>query len=77
MMMWKRENERSKQITQTHRGKNDEMRCPQPDTNAGKCHIQERHTANIAKTWFHFPLPFLVITPIIFENKLEGDNICF
>ena len=26
-------------------GKN-EMRYPQPDTNADKCHVQERHTAD-------------------------------
>ena len=41
MMTWKREDERSKQITQTHGGKNDEMRCPQPNTNADECHVQE------------------------------------
>ena len=23
-----------------------EMRCPQPDTNADKCHVQEQHTAD-------------------------------
>ena len=23
-----------------------EMRCPQPDTNADKCHVQERHTVD-------------------------------
>ena len=22
------------------------MRCPQPDTNADKCHVQERHTGD-------------------------------
>ena len=49
MMMWKRVDERSKEITQTHGGKNDVMRCPQTDTNADKCHVQERHTANITK----------------------------
>ena len=41
MMTWQRVDERSKEITQTHGGKNDEMRCPQPDTNADKCHVQE------------------------------------
>ena len=41
MMTWQRENERSKEITHTHGGKNDEMRCSQPDTNADKCHVQE------------------------------------
>ena len=24
-----------------------EMRCPQPDTNADKCHVQERQTADM------------------------------
>ena len=66
MTMWQGEDERSKEITQTHGGKNDEMRCPQPDTNADKCHVQERHTTNITKTWFHFPPPLLASTPIIF-----------
>ena len=66
MMMWQRENERSKEITQTHGGKNEKMRCPQPDTNAKKCHVQERHTANITKNWFHSPPPFSASTPIIF-----------
>ena len=75
-MMWQRENERSKGITQTHGGKIDEMRCLQLDTKADKCHVQERHTANITKTWFHFPPPFLASTPIIFEKKLEGDSMC-
>ena len=41
MMMWKRAYERSKYITQTHEGKNDEMRCRQPDTNVDECHVQE------------------------------------
>ena len=46
MMTWKRVDERSKQITQTHGGKNDGMGCSQLDTNADECHVQERHTAN-------------------------------
>ena len=47
MMTWQRVTERSKEITQTHEGKViNEMRCPQPDTNADKCHVQERHTAD-------------------------------
>ena len=66
MMMWQRADERSKEITQTHGGKNEKMRCPKPDTNAEKCHVQERHTTNITKTWLHFPPPFLASTPIIF-----------
>ena len=38
---------RSKGIIQTHEGKaKNEMRCPQPNTNADKCHVQERHTAD-------------------------------
>ena len=41
MMTWKREYERSKEITHTHGGKNEEMTCPQPDTNANECHVQE------------------------------------
>ena len=49
MRMLQRADERSKEITQTHGGNNDEMRCPQPDTNADKCYVQERHTANITK----------------------------
>jgi len=66
----------SKEITQTHGGKNDEMRCPQPDTNADKCHVQERHTADNNDDGSIFPPPFLASTPIIFDNKLEGDSIC-
>ena len=58
MMMWKIIDERSKEITKTHGGKNDEMRYPQPDTNADKCHVQERHTANITRTGFHSPHHF-------------------
>ena len=46
--------------------KNDEMRCPQPDTNVDECHVQERHTANTTKDWFNFPPPFLASTPIMF-----------
>ena len=46
MMMWQRENERSKQITQTHGGKNEEMRCPQPNTNVDEFHAQEQHIAD-------------------------------
>jgi len=46
MMICKRAYERPKQITQTHGGKIDEMRCPQPDNNADECHVQERHTAD-------------------------------
>ena len=57
MMMWQRLDERSKDITQTHGGKSDEMRCPQPEVNADKCHVQEQHNTNITKTWFHFPPP--------------------
>ena len=66
MVTLQRVDDRSKYITQTHGGKNDEIRCPQPDTNADKCHVQEQHTANINKTWFHFTPPFPVSTPIIF-----------
>ena len=72
MMTWKREYERSKYITQTHGGKNDEMRCPQPDTNVDECHVQERHTANITKDWFNFPPPFLASTQLFFKTSLKG-----
>ena len=41
MMTWKRVDQRSKQITQTHEVKNEKMRCPQPNTNADECHVQE------------------------------------
>ena len=41
MTTLQRVDERSKDITKTHGGKNDEMRCPQPNTNADKCHVQE------------------------------------
>ena len=54
----------------------EEMRFPQPDTNADECHVQEQHTANTTTIWFHFPPPFLASTPVIFDNKLEGDSIC-
>ena len=41
MATWQREDEWLIEITQTHGGKkNNEMRCPQPDTNANKCHVQ-------------------------------------
>ena len=66
MMTWKRVDEGSKDITQTHGGKTDEMRCPQLDTNADKCHVQERHTANTTENRFHFSPPFLASTKIIF-----------
>ena len=36
-----RADELSKEITQTHGGKNDKMRCPQPDMTVDKCHVQE------------------------------------
>ena len=65
-MTWQRADERPKQITQTHGGKNDEIRFPQPDTNENECHVQERHTADTTENWFHFPPPFLASTPIIF-----------
>ena len=48
MVTWKRADEWSKEITQTHEGKHiNEMRHPQPEMNADKCHVQERHTANM------------------------------
>ena len=53
-----------------------EMRCPQPDTNADKCHVQERHTADDNDDGSIFSPPFLASTPIIFDNKREGDSIC-
>ena len=53
-----------------------EMRCPQPDTNADKFRVQERHTADDNNDGSIFPPPFLASTPIIFYNKLEGDSIC-
>ena len=69
MMMWQRAYDRSKQITQSHGGKNDKMRCPQPDTNADECHVQERHTIDTNEKWFHFPPPLLASTPIIFGKQ--------
>ena len=49
MTTWQRADERSKNITQTHGGKNDEMRCPQPDMNANECYVQERHIVDTTK----------------------------
>ena len=56
--------------------KNDEMRCPQPDTNVDECYVQERHNVDTAENWFHFPPPLLVSTQLFLENKLEGDSMC-
>ena len=67
--------ERSKQITQTHKGKDDEMRCPQPDMNADECHVQERHTADMIEKWFHFPHHLWRVPKLFLETNLEGDNI--
>ena len=52
-----------------------EMRCPHPDTNANKCHVQERHTADTTIIMVPFSPPFLASTLVIF-SKLDGDNIC-
>ena len=51
------------------------MRCPHPDTNAYKCHIQERHTVDDDDYGSFIPPPFLASTPVIF-GKLDGDSIC-
>ena len=52
-----------------------EMRCPQPDTNANKCHVQERHTADTTMMLVPFSPPFMVSTSL-FLYKLEEDTIC-
>ena len=50
------------------------MRCPQPDTNADKCHVQERHTADttiIMVPKFSFPHHFWRV-PRLFLTSLMG-----
>ena len=76
MVTRQRADERSKGITQTHWGRQ-KMRwdCPQPDTNANKCHVQEWHTADMTMMLVPFSPPFLASTSL-FLHKLEEDTIC-
>ena len=50
-----------------------EMRCPQPDTNADKCHVQERHTTDTAMMLVPFiPRHFWRVPQLFFITSLKG-----
>ena len=74
MATWKRADERSKGITQTHEGK--VMKRDVPNLTRMQMSAMFKSDILLTDDWFHFPPPFLVSTPIIFVDKLEGDSIC-
>ena len=50
-----------------------EMRCPQPDTNADKCHVQEWHTADMTMiTIPFFPHHFWWVPQLFLITSLKG-----
>ena len=50
-----------------------EMRCPQPDTNADKCHVQERHTVDTTVIMVpFFPQHFWRVPQLFLEIILKG-----
>jgi len=49
-----------------------EMRCPHPDTNADKCHVQEWHTANATTVLVPFPHHFWWVPQLFLLTSLTG-----